>query len=300
MLILPPILASAYEAIIDCHNLRLLAASRNRDNPPVGGLTQQKADEHFAQAFDGSAARTQLALLDPKGEVTDASDTFIRCLAGNHVCLTDAPCGAGAAALAFLTTIAELRAQRVLPRQPMEVDLIGAEISEPSRNYAHEMLAQICPRLQEQAIFVRYQLLYWDVLDRLSNVDLIKAIIRTAASLSRQILVVANFNGFLEQERKRKEAEPQLAELFQFVSGRHSAALWIEPIMNEAIGSGGLFARLLALFRGDWRRFARHSSVVTGPRPVATSTARFREPLEVDVKNRVNLAVMPIDLERVE
>jgi hypothetical protein len=66
LLILPPILASAYEAIIDCHKLRLLAASRNRDNPPVGGLTQHKADEHFAQAFDGSAARTQLALLDPK------------------------------------------------------------------------------------------------------------------------------------------------------------------------------------------------------------------------------------------
>ena len=300
VLILPPILASAYEAIIDCHNLRLLAASRNRDNPPVGGLTQEKADEHFAQAFDGSAARTQLALLDPKGEVSDASDAFIRCLAGNRLCLTDAPCRAGAAALAFLTTIAELRAQEVLPRQPLEVDLIGAEISVPARTYAIEALAHVCPRLEEQAIFVNHQLLHWDVLDCISNADLIKAMIRATVRDSKQLLVVANFNGFLEQQGKRKEAEPQLEELFRFASGKHSTAIWIEPIMNEAVGSGGLFARLLTLCRERWRRFARHSAVITGPRPVATSAAMFREPLEVNVKRHVHLAVMPIDLERVE
>jgi hypothetical protein len=137
-LILPAALASAYITLIDRYGLRALSESRDSDNPPVGGISQEHTDLHFAQAFDGSAARAQLALLDPKDHLTGASNAYLTSIAGNRVSLTDAPCGAGPAALSFLCNIAELRAKDVLPREPLDVHLIGAEISDPARKYARE------------------------------------------------------------------------------------------------------------------------------------------------------------------
>ena len=154
LLLIPPSLATSYELLIDRCHLRELSESRDANNPPVGGLSQAEVDKHFAQAFDGSAARMELALLDPNGVVTHCSDALIGSLAGGKLCLTDAPCGAGAATFAILATIAELRAQGVFPRQPLEVLMIGAELSDPARVHAASMLKELRASLEAQAIFV--------------------------------------------------------------------------------------------------------------------------------------------------
>jgi hypothetical protein len=197
-LLLPPVLARAYGIVIDRHSLRALANSRDPENPPVDGSDQERTNRHLAQAFDGSVARAQLAIMDPKREVVRASNAFIQSLSGNEVCITDAPCGAGAAAFAFLATIAELRAHDVLPRQPLDIRLIGAEISQPAQAYALEILEEICPFLESQAIFVEAEFIYWDVLDWLANTDLITRMTRASSPPSKRLVVVANFNGFTE------------------------------------------------------------------------------------------------------
>jgi hypothetical protein len=124
-LLLPPALSCAYKKLIYSCGLSELADARDPKNPPVGGMDQKRTDQHFAQAFDGSVARAQLAVIDPKCDVSRVSNAFIQSLSGNRVSITDAPCGAGAASFAFLTTIAELRAQNILPREPLDVVLIG-------------------------------------------------------------------------------------------------------------------------------------------------------------------------------
>lgn len=292
----PPVLARAYVARIQARGLIRLSETRDPDNPPVGGLTQELTDKHFAQAFDGSVARAELALLDPKGEVNHASDTCLRGLAGDRLRLTDAPCGAGAASLAFLATIAELRAKNVLPRQPLTVVLLGAELSNPARAYALEMLKDLTSALEAQAIFVEAEFLRWDITDALSNTDLIRRMTQLAIAYPTLLLVVANFNAFLVREGKRKDAEAQLGELFRYASGSESAAIWIEPDMNRAIAKGGLFSWLGLLLEGAWRLFARHQS--GGDAPVSTTAARFHLPLNPARLARVGLAVMPISLER--
>lgn len=293
---LPPFLTRLYETLIERHGLRALANSRDPDDPPVGGLTQEKTDQHFAQAFDGSAARAQLAMLDPKKDATAASNAYIRSLAGNGLNLTDAPCGAGAAAVAFLANTAELRANGVLPREPLDVYLIGAEISGPARVYAAEVLAELRPSLEEQAIFVTVEFVSWDVTDDLSNTDLVRRMTLTAGTNQNRLLVVANFNGFLEKERKRKEAMPQLEELFRHASGEQSVVVWIEPAMNRAIGDGGLLPWLRNLIKSTWHRFAKEKTDTDVP--IATSHARFHLPLNPGQTARVGLAVMPIELVR--
>lgn len=296
VLILPKSLADAYARVIDLHGLHEVATIRDRDDPPVGGLDQERTDKHFAQAFDGSSARAQLALLDPKNEVPRASNAFVSCLAGNAASITDAPCGAGAAAFSFLATVAELRAKKILPRVPLQIHLIGAELSTFARAYAQEMLDELQPALEEQAIFIDAVWLGWDVTDALSNTDLIQKMTQAAAGKANRLLVVANFNGFLEKDRKKKEATPQLGELFRHASGDNSVAIWIEPDMNRA--TDGLFPWLRTLLKGTWRLFAKESSSGDQEKPVAESAARFQLPLSPQNTARVGLAVVAIELRR--
>lgn len=297
-LFIPPSLAMAYETIIDRHSLRGLSESRDPDNPPVGGPSQDHTDKHFAQAFDGSVARMELAFLDPKQAAPLASNALIGSLAGGKLCLTDAPCGAGAASFALLSTVAELRAQRVLPRQPLDVFLIGAELSGPARIYAASLLKELRGSLEAQAIFVQEEFLCWDVTDPLSNTALIKCATIKSDNASQRLLVIANFNAFLEREGKRKDAQPQIEELFRHASEGNSVAIWIEPDMNRATAQGGLFQWLRGLVLTTWKRFARQNFDPTAAEPVSTCSARFRLPLRPSQTARVGLAVMRIDLVR--
>ena len=298
ILLIPPSLSKAYVTLIDRHDLRLLSESRSPSDPPIGGPSQENTNQHFAQAFDGSVARMELALLDPKRVATLSSNALVKSMAGNTLCLTDAPCGAGAAAFAMLATIAELRSQGVLPRLPLDVFLVGAELSEPARSYAASMLHELREPLEAQAIHVEEVFLHWDVTDQLSNVDLIRHATIRSANAGQKLLVMANFNGFLQRSGKREIAQPQIEELFRHASSKNSAAIWIEPRMNRAIAEGGLFQWLKDLISTVWKRFARYSTDQTTGESVCTCTARFRPPLEPSQTVRVSMAILRIDLVR--
>jgi len=295
---LPPALAEEYvELLRECHLIEL-ADQRDKSNPPVGGLTQELTDKHLAQAFDGSVARAELAILDPRDDVPEVSNMLLRCLAGNEICLIDAPSGSGAASLAFLCSVAELRSQGVLPREPLHVQLLCGELSKPAREYCEKLVDRVLPTLESQAISVIAEYRHWDVTDSMSNTQLIQRM--TLLSQSRKTLVVvANFNGFLERAGKRKEAEPKLTELFRHAAvgatESGNAAVWIEPKTNKVISSGGTFTWLRNLLNTPWRVFARDTS--SNEASVLTSSACFQDPLDQSKRPRVNLAVLPINLE---
>lgn len=296
---LPSSLAMAYGSHIDRLGLRASATTRQKNGGPVGGLTKESADQHFAQAFDGSAARAMLAVLDPKSELGSTSDLFIQSTAGASLALTDAPCGAAAAALAFLTVVAELRAHSVLPRLPLDVKFVGGELSPHAVAHAQKLFQELHDELETQAIFVDCQFHSWNVLDRISTADLVKASTLHGAPCTSKLLVIANFNGFLVKEGKQKEAQPQLDEILRYASGKQSLAIWIEPEMNRATGSGGLFSWLFGLLNGRWSLFAKSDPSATKDAPGFSSVARFQLPLQPTQVSRLTLAVMPIDLTRV-
>lgn len=292
---IPPTLAHVYSRLIQRHQLTELASTRDRRIAPVGGLTKERTDQHFAQAFDGSAARAELVLLDPDGTLAPVAEAAFCQLLGNRVTLTDAPCGAGASSLSLLCTVAELRRQKVLPRLPLDVALLGGELSPYAREYARNVIDGVRVDLEEQAIFLAEEIFEWDVTDQLSTTDLIQKITRASEARQNRLLVVANFNSALEKERKRKDAEPQLEELFRHCSGDQSEVLWIEPTMNRAVREGGLF---------DWlrkkivsrSRYARDRSGGKGAPP--SSSGRFYLPLEPGRRARVNASLLPISLVR--
>lgn len=233
-LYIAPRLATAYCAAIHAHGLRGLADARDPDKSPVGGPTKESADEHFAQAFDGSVARTQLALLDPKSEVSHVADSLACFLAGGRVAVLDLPSGAGAFALSVLCTLAELRASGVVPRQPLDVVVVGGEFNPHASNYAIDMYGQVRGALEAQAIIVEFKVFKWDVCDRVSTTEMVKQFVADAERADRKLVAVSNFSGFLAKEKKQKDAERQLEEIFRYSSGKHAIALWLEPKTNAA------------------------------------------------------------------
>lgn len=295
---LPNVLARAYEKLIDQHGLRELALSRTCKDSPVGGLDRHATKQHFAQQFDNSAARVQLAIINATTDVARVSNALVQTLSGNMVCITDAPCGAGAATFSLLATIAELRARDVLPRLPLHIRFIGAEISELARQYAQEMLAELTPFLESQAIFVQAELLQWDVMDSLSNTDLIKNMLRAKASVSKNLLVVANFSSFLTNSGKGKDAQPQLAELFRYASGDESVAIWIEPQIKQAVSDDGLLRKVSCWVKDKWHRFVRVNTDGAVDDSFLTSEVEFQSTLTPGQLRPVRLAIMRLDLVR--
>ena len=298
MLRLPDPLAGAYIELVDRLGLRELGNRRDEGTAPVGGQQSDHAHRHFAQAFDGSAARAMLTMLDPRDQLGSTSNTLITCTAGNTLCLTDSPCGAAAASLAMLCTLADLREQKVLPRLPLTVRWVGAELSPDALKLAQTLFEALSPTLAAQAIFVEPTFVPWDVTDTISNTDLIKTLIHLSDDDAMRLLIVANFNGFLEKKHKRKEARDQLDELFRYASGINSFAIWIEPNQNRATASGGLFPWLIQQVQTAWQRFVGSSDESTENVPMFTSDARFWLPLQPDKSARVTLAVVSLKLAR--
>jgi len=297
LLHLPPDLITAYATILERHNLRALANEEDRDSP-VGGVSQAETDAHLAKAFGGSAARVELAILDPKNLAPHVADAFARILSGNRVAVADVPCGSGAAILTMLTCVAELRRQGCVPREPLDVVLIAGEISDFARTYAAEGMREIEAALASQAITVEPCFVSWDVLDELSTTDLIREIITRGQQCGPRMVIVANFSGFLQRGGKWKEAQPQLEELFRYARGPGSCAIWIEPSMNAVTDEGGMFRRLTALANEKWSRFVQVFGFGAPDKPdyVATAECRVQHPLHRSRQFQTRLAVLRCDL----
>ena len=290
-LTLPQAFASAYERLLDDNGLRQLAESRTVKDSPTGGITKDATDQHFAQQFDNSAARAQLALLNATGEIGEASDALVSAFTGDRLCITDAPFGAGAATYALLCAIAELRATAVLPRTRLDVQLVGGEISPFARNYAALVLEEIRPFLESQAIYVEATFQCWDVTCNLSTADLNKTIARTSEPHSKRLLVIANFSGFLSQPGKLKLSQSQIEELFRYSSGPGNMAIWIEPKTNFATQENGMLSSVTRWAKDKWKKFAKTT-------PCLTTEIFFRSTITPHRLRPIRLAIMRLDLDR--
>jgi hypothetical protein len=299
VLLLPPALVTSWTTLLDRHGLRTRAEQPPSERGPTGGLSPEACDDHFARRFTGSAARVQLAVLDPHLHLPEIADAFTVVFAGGRVAMADLPCGAGAASLAILTTLAELRSAGLIPREPLDVVLIGGEIAERARCHAADGLAVVRPLLEQQAIFVSETIMHWDVCDSLSNTDLIQQLTIRSQGCGARALVLANFSDFLQREDKWPRAKPQFEELFRHSRDKRSSVVWIEPAMNNALPeTGGLFSRL-GIWLAELRsRFVHIFPTQADPNVVARSQAEVSDPLNPAFRFPVTLAVKRFDLYR--
>lgn len=292
---LAPTLLKAWE-----HLLRHAGLEEKARQPvpegKIGGFSKEDTDDHLAWRFSGSSARVQLSLLDPEDKLTEVADAFAKVFSGGTVLLADLPCGSGAAALALLANIAELRRQDRIPRSPLNVKIVGGELSEFARSYASLATEHIKDALAEQAIWVSAEFLSWDALDKFSTADLTNRLTVLGQDCSARLIVLANFSGFLQREGKWKEALPQFESLFLHGRAHNSFVLWIEPQTNAVLGSGGFFGRAITwfkkLFSAQQTKDEQEALVVEN---LGKSAANVQHPLKEHQFN-VQLVVQRFDL----
>lgn len=255
-LLLAPDLLTAWKHLLQHAGLEEKALQPVPD-AKIGGLTKEETDEHLAWRFSGSSARVQLGLLDPRGELSGVSDAFAKVFSGGTVLVADLPCGAGAAVLTLLASLAELRRQGRIPRHPLHIKVVGGELSAFARDYASRAMEHIKDTLADQAIWVSAEFLPWDALDKFSTADLTNRLTLLGQDCTARLMVLANFSGFLQGDGKWKEALPQFESLFVHSRAHNSFVLWIEPQTNKVLGLGGFFSRAIAWFK---KLFSAHQT----------------------------------------
>ena len=297
VLSIPGHLATAYIDTVDSRGIRhlLLNLEAKNDDGPIGGGSREETERHFVNRMDGSVARVLLALLDPRNELDASSDTLISPFSGGVPCVTDVPCGAGAGVLSILSSIAVLRESGVLPRIPLNVHLVAADISSHATDLANEMLDRIRQSLADQAIHVEVEWIVWDATDTASNTNLVRRAVIASSVSSKKLLLVANFSGFLSQPGKRRQVDPQLEELFRYLAGENSLALWLEPDSKAVSSGGALFSWLIREARSRWAWFAKISDLLSDEDSGFCSRARFNSILRGGLA-RVATRVVPVNL----
>lgn len=287
VLTLPEVFAGALISEVDSRGLRSVAESHDGSDGPVGGITKAATEAHFARRYATSSGRMQLATLDPKNELADASDHLMIALAGGTVSMLDVPCGAGAGSLALLSTIASLRKHSRLPRNPLHVHLVGGDISPTALEIAQSMLARLKPSLEEQSIFVDAHFQVWDVHNDASNVKIISKW-QSHKDSRVYILIAANFSGFLGNKKNLSQAETQLKHLLLWAQDNRSLVLWLEPQTKVASKTLGDIAKSMVAWLETllpWR------PKTASEEPIARSHCRQRHCFRSDVFS-VRLALM--------
>ena len=232
LLCLPQKLREAYFKTLEKGGL-LERARKCSPRDTIGGRSRADTDQHLAHKFSGSCSRVELAILDPKNELGDSSDGFIRAFSGGRVSLLDIPCGCCAASATVLSTIAELRRQQILPRQPLEVFLTGGDFSSSARTYAGQILDELERPLRNQGIFLKRSLYHWDINDEISNTELLSKWL-TERECDKALLLIVGFSGVLGNDGKIKKVRGQLAEAIRWAGVRQATITWIEPQTKKA------------------------------------------------------------------
>ena len=234
LLKLPRLLVEVYRELLDDLGLRQEAERQTpNDEGPQGGLTEEATREHFSRNFSGSCARVQFVTLDPMEEFKTTRDMFVRLFAGGKVHLLDVPCGTGAAGATLLCLAAELRQQKILPRHPLHVSVLGGDISEPARQLKRRVFRKLAPRLAEFGIRARADVRHWDVQDEDQTSELISEWVRQRPPRSAAVTLAANFSGFLST--KVKDCKEQLKEIIRYARVQEASVLWVEPRTNLAL-----------------------------------------------------------------
>lgn len=279
-------LTAGYTSVLSSRGL-LEQAITSVHESDIGGAPAREAQQHFATAFSGSCARLKLAMLDPHGSLGEASNVFVRAFAGGRVGLLDIPCGGGAASAALLCTIAELRAQGALTALPLEVHLVGGDISDTARQYATELFAVIDPFLRAHGIAVTADFQPWDICDAHSNSAIVHRWLAASHTCREHFVLTANCSGFLQDGGNFKKANDQLNEIFRYAILQRSTIAWIEPQTRGAMGTH--WPRIIERFLPTFSRW------FTGPSDLLCAESSFFHPLQESRIHAVRVSLIRLE-----
>jgi hypothetical protein len=291
-IILPNQLVNLWKGLL-IENSLLDLAKEKAPKGFEGGISKEDTDKHLAWRYNGSCARVILSLLDPKAELSEVSDAYASIFSGNKVFVADLPSGSGAAIISILCTLCELRKNNVLPRHPLEVTILAGEISETARGYLLKQLEDLKGVVEDQAIWIKFEILKWDTLSKVSTVDLIKRMTLLSQDCHARMLLLTNFTGFLENSGNWNKAKPQFDNIFLHSRDSLSTAIWIEPQRNNVVT---FFARAIKWLKESFKNLiGSQQAELEDSSWYAQAEAKCKQPIK-EGSFPVRLTVMRFDL----
>lgn len=237
---LPDALSATFRAVLEeMGELERARDTENRDRGEIGGAEEGDGVDHFVSQFASSCGRAELFALDPHLAFKTPRDLLVKVLAGGRVAVLDLPVGAGAGAATFISIVQELRRTGVIPSPPLEIMIVGGELSRESRDIAAKVFGRLRERWLESGIDVSWELREWDVLSDESTEDLLE-VWRDQLTGREGLLLWNNFSGFLGSKKNEgsqlwlEEAASPIRSLLAVTSRRKINSCWIEPATNNA------------------------------------------------------------------
>lgn len=132
------------------------------DKDLIGGVSREATIDHFTYRFPASAVRVEYVALDPDSKFQDITDDLLTTLSDGNIAVLDIPCGSGAGILSLLSTVADLRKNRTLPKLPLTITITAGDISETALEIYESLLSGLSPILLAEGIALRCSTTLWD------------------------------------------------------------------------------------------------------------------------------------------
>lgn len=229
MILVPPALAAAYLKALNEMGLRDAAI---RGNQAFGGPTEAETKQHFASRFGVSASRPTSLFVDPR-RLFGAIPLCLRPLfLGGSLRLLDFFCGCGAATLGFLATVAAMREASVAPTLPLNVAIVGADISSTALSIFASLTADCRDEFERRAMEVSLSTIVWDARNVVATRDLVDEFRKSASIDCTVLALIANFS-HVSVGRQYDEFRPSL-EHIKVAFEERGTVLFIEPGTDDA------------------------------------------------------------------
>ncbi|MDP1637020.1 MAG: class I SAM-dependent methyltransferase [Candidatus Nitrotoga sp.] len=201
----------------------------------TGGRLTQEAQEHVINRFLNSAARMQFVCSDPRDEEPEVRDMVLDQLGDGHIYLLDLAAGNGAGTLAMLSLLCELRAQKSVPKLPLNVSIVGVDFSADALNFYAELLGKIPPWFETNGINITLNLVVCDLTVSGDFSEELESFFDDAKKqdVKRFLCVIsalsgAGKEGFEEMHDSLKIVAARLSS-----TKRNSSWLWVEPPVKK-------------------------------------------------------------------
>ncbi len=193
----------------------------------VGGKSEEETLKYFANCFLNSGARSQFLILNPYGKHTNITEYLMSAISYGKISILDIPCGAGASICSLLLNLYELRINNFLSNIPVNIDIIGADISTTALEIYEKFLSNIEKHLIKVGIRIKYETKLWDANCPVSTTQLMDIFLKSNIDL---MVYISNFNSSLSVIGDSQILNQILPRLYN----RKATILWIEPGMKRA------------------------------------------------------------------
>lgn len=234
ILYLPAQLAAAHKDFLT--NKGWLSAYQPGQGGGTGGQSTQEAQEHVINRFLNSAARMQFVCSDPRDEEPEVRDMVLDQLGEGHIFLLDLAAGNGAGTLAMLSLLCELRAQKSIPKLPLNVSIVGIDYSADALSFYAELLGKITPWFETSGINITLNLVVCDLTVSGDFSEELELFFDDAKKqdVKRFLCVISALSGAGKEGFEEMHDSLKIAAAGLSHKRRSSSWLWVEPHVGKS------------------------------------------------------------------